>query len=133
MEPWGSPVLTFFHVKKYKLKTTRCFPSFKNLRKRFSKFTYMRFWVSLKMIPLYHTISNAFETSRKRFLTSMSSSRKLYISWVKDNSWLMQESPHLKSDWLEEMSLFSIKNSDISLNINLSRIFPQIGSSDTRR
>ena len=57
MEPWGSPVLTFFHVKKYKLKTTRCFPSFKNLRKRFSKFTDMPFWVSLKMpyqMPLRH-------------------------------------------------------------------------------
>ena len=43
----------------------------------------------------------------------------------------MQESPGLKPDWLREMSLFSIKNWNNLLNINLSRVLPQIGSSDT--
>ena len=48
----------------------------------------------------------------------------------------MQESSSLKPYLLEEMSFqdwISIKNSIISLNINLSRIFPQIGSSATGR
>ena len=45
----------------------------------------------------------------------------------------MQVSPGLKPNLLEEMSLFSMKNWNISLNINLSRIFPQIGCSDTGR
>ena len=43
----------------------------------------------------------------------------------------MHESLDLKPDWLEEISLFSIKYSNISLNNNLPRIFPQIGSSNT--
>ena len=45
----------------------------------------------------------------------------------------MQEFPAVKPDWLEEISLFSRKNSNISLNINLPRISPQISSSDTGR
>ena len=40
----------------------------------------------------------------------------------------MQESPGLNPDWLGEMSSFSIKNLNISLKINFSNIFPQIGS-----
>ena len=101
MEIWGTPALTFFHVENYPLRTTRCFLSFKsslkNLLKsipfsKFSKFPDMRFWVSLKMIPSCHTLSNAFEISRKTILTSRPSSKELYVSWVIDNSWLMQES-----------------------------------------
>ena len=34
-----------------------------------------------------------------------------YISVVIHNNWLMQESPGLKPDWLEEISSLSIKNS----------------------
>ena len=133
MEPWGTPVLTFFHVENCPLRTTLCFLCFKKSSKRFSKFPDLSIWVSLKMIPSCYILSNAFEISRKTLLTSRRSSKELYISWVIDNSWLMQETPGLKPDWLEEMSLFSIKKSNISLNINLSRIFPQIGGSDTGR
>ena len=39
----------------------------------------------------------------------------------------------LKPDWFDEISLFSIKKLNILLNINLSRIFPQIGNNDTGR
>ena len=131
MEPWGTPALTFFTVENCSLRITRCFLSFKKSRKRFSKFPDMPFWVSLKMIPSCQTLSNAFEISRNTRVTSRPSSKELYISWVIDKSWLIQESPCLKPDWLAEISLFSIKNSNISLNINLSRIFPHIGSSDT--
>ena len=133
MEPWGTPALTFFHEKNCPLRTTHCFLSFKKLRKGCSKFPDMPFWVNWKTIPSCHTLSNAFEILRKTLLTSRPSSKELYISWVIDKSWLIQESPGLKPDWMEEISLFSIKNSNISLNINLSRIFPHIGSSDTGR
>ena len=45
----------------------------------------------------------------------------------------MQESPGLKPDWFDEISSFSIKNLNISTNINPSRIFPQIGNNDIGR
>ena len=93
----------------------------------------MPFCFSLKIIPLCQTFSNTFEISRKTPLTSNPSSKDLHISWVIDKSWLIQESPGLKPDWFEEMKLFSIRNLDISLNISLSSIFPQIGSNETGR
>ena len=34
---------------------------------------------------------------------------------------------------MDEMSLFLIKKLNISLNSNLSNVFPQIGNNDTRR
>ena len=45
----------------------------------------------------------------------------------------MQESPDLKPDWFDEISLFSIKDLNISINLNRSRFFPQIRNNDTRR
>ena len=45
----------------------------------------------------------------------------------------MQESPNLKPDWFDEKSLFSTKKLNISLNINLSGIFSEIGNNDTGR
>ena len=45
----------------------------------------------------------------------------------------MQESPGLKLDWFDQISPFSVKNLNISLNINGSRVFLQIGSNDTGR
>ena len=43
----------------------------------------------------------------------------------------MEELPGLKQDQLEEMTIFSMKNWNISLITNLLRIFQQIGTSDT--
>ena len=68
-----------------------------------------------------------FDISRKTPLTSNPSSNDLYISWVIAKSWFMQETPGLNPDWLDEMSSFSIKNSNISKN------FPQISSRDIGR
>ena len=133
MEPWGNQLLTFSYKENCLLRTTRCFLSFKKSRQKFSKSPGMPFWVRLKIIPSYHTLSNAFEISRNTLLTSRPSSKELYITWVIIYSWLMQESPSLKPDWLEWRSLFSMKNSKILLNVNLSRIFPEIGSSDAER
>ena len=48
-------------------------------------------------------------------------------------SGVTQESPGLEPDWFDEIRSSSVNNLNISLNINLSRIFPQIGSDDTGR
>ena len=127
MEAWGTPTLIFLHVENCPLRT------YPKSRKRFSKLPDMPFWISLKIMPSCYTLSNTSEISRKTLLTLRPLSKEPYILWVIDNSWLMQESPILNPDWLEEMSLFSLRNWNISLNIDLSSIFPQICSSDTGR
>ena len=128
MEPWCTLALAFFHAENCLLRITCCFFHLKR-----HPIPYIQFWVSLKMIPSCHTLSNTFEILSNTLLNLRPSSKELYISWLIDNSWLIQESPGLKPDWQEEISLFSIKNLSISLNINLSRFFPHIGSSDTGR
>ena len=45
-----------------------------------------------------------------------------------DRSWLIHESPGLKSDWLGDLKLFSVKNSYMLLYNILSYIFPATGS-----
>ena len=44
--------------------------------------------------------------SRKMPLSSNLSKKPLKISWVIASTWLMQESPSLKLDWLEEVRSF---------------------------
>ena len=59
LESWGTPELFFFHVETYPMRTTHClhcFLFFKKPYKRFSKFSNIPFWVSLKMIPSCHII-----------------------------------------------------------------------------
>ena len=46
---------------------------------------------------------------KKTLLTSNSLSKGVKISWVIDNSWLMQEPPSWKPDWFLEMSLSAEK------------------------
>ena len=49
------------------------------------------------------------DMSKKTLLTSNSLSQDVKISWVIDNSWLLQESSGWKSDWFLEMSLLAEK------------------------
>ena len=44
-----------------------------------------------------------------------------------DNGWLMQKFPGLSPDWFGETRLSSSKKLNISLEISLSKISPQIG------
>ena len=83
------------------------------------------------MRPSCQTFSDAFDISRKTPLTSNPLSNDLYTSWVIAKSWFMQESPGLNPDWLGEISSFSVINLNVSLKINFSKFFPQIGSRDT--
>ena len=47
--------------------------------------------------------------SKKTLLTSNRLSKGVKISWLIDNSWLMQESPGWKPDWFLEISLLAEK------------------------
>ena len=45
----------------------------------------------------------------------------------------MHESPCLKPDWLDDIRLFLMKNSNKLLYIKRSNMFPHIGSNETGR
>ena len=110
MKPWGTPAFKL-HFKGYQI--CHCF--------------------SLKIIPSCHTLSKALHMSRYTLRTSKLSSKDWYLSWVIDQSWLMQESPGLKPDWLWDIRSFSIKNPNNPLNIHHSRILLHTGSKDIGR
>ena len=97
MQPWGTPVSTFFYVEDCPLRTTRSFLSVKKSPKWFSKFPNTSFWLSLNMIPSCYTLSNTFEMLMKTLLTSKPSLKKLYIWQVKDDSRSTQKSPCIKT------------------------------------
>ena len=50
------------------------------------------------MIPSCQTLSKAFDISKKAPLTSAAgfSSKAVWISWIIDNNWAIQESPEKK-------------------------------------
>ena len=51
--------------------------------------------------------------SRKALLTFNPPTKDIKISWVIDNSWLIQESPGWRPDWILEMSLLAEKQINI--------------------
>ena len=63
---------------------------------------------------------------KKNPLTSQPSSNDLYISWVIDKSWLMQESSGLKPDWFWDIKSFSMRKENFLLYNNLPKTFPHI-------
>ena len=133
MEPWGTSALTSDQSEPCQFNKILCFLFLRKSHKIFSKLPDIPFCFDLKMNPLCQTLSNAFDISRKTPLTSNPLSNDLYISWVIAKSWFMQDSLGLIPDWLGETSSFSIKKLIISLKINFSKIFPQIGSRDIWR
>ena len=69
----------------------------------------MLFYFNSKISPSCQTLSKALDMSKKTLLTSHPLSKDEQISWVIDNSWLMQESPGWQPDWFLEMSLLPVK------------------------
>ena len=130
MEIWGAPPLISDQSETCPFNKTLCFLFLRKSHKRFSKLSDIPFCVDLKIRPLHQTLSNAFDISRKIPLTSNTSSNDLYISWAIAKSWFMHESQGLNPNWIGEMNSFSIKNLKISLKINFSKIFSQIGRRD---
>ena len=127
----GTPTLTTVHEKTCPSKLTFYFLSFNKSDKTLSRLPKMLFCFSLKIILLCQNSSNAFEILQKTPFTSNPSSKDLYILWLINKTWLIQESSGLKPDWFEEIKLFSLRNLNISLNISHSNIFLQIGSNKT--
>ena len=82
------------------------------------------------MIPSCQTLSKAFDISKKAPLTSAAgfSSKAVWISWIIDNNWAIQESPEKKPDWEGVKSLLLWKKVKRELYIALSNIFPKIES-----
>ena len=58
-EPWGAHALTPGKEKVCTLSTTLCFVFLKKLNNKFKMISHMLFCLSLKIIPLCHTLSNA--------------------------------------------------------------------------
>ena len=71
----------------------------------------------LKCLKLYLKLQNHHQKVRK----------------VMDRSWLIHESPGLKSDWLGDIKLFSVRNAYILLYKILSNIFPATRRKDIGR
>ena len=69
----------------------------------------MPFCFNLKISPSYQTLPKALDMSKKTLLTSNPLSKDVKISWLIDNSWLMQESPGWKLDWFLERRLLAEK------------------------
>ena len=63
----------------------------------------------MKISPSCQTLSKAFDMSKKTLLTSNSLSKDIKISWVIDNSWVIQGPPGWKPDWFLEMKLLAEK------------------------
>ena len=88
-----------FSCRDLPIEDHTLFFSIKKSSKRFSKFSIFHFELVCRW---YHTLSNAFDLSRKTLLTLSPTSKDSYISWVIDNSWLIQESSGLKPHWFNE-------------------------------
>ena len=133
MESWGTPAVTSDQEADCPLRTTLCFLSLKKFNNRFKRLPDMPFYFSLKIRPSCHILSKALDISRNTLRTSKPTLNDWWISWVIHKGWLMQESLDLKPDLCWDIRSFSIKNSNILLNINRSKILLHVGSKDIGR
>ena len=104
--PWSTPILMRVHEQYFLFKTTLYFLKFKKSVMISRSFPEMSFGFSLYKSPLYHTLSNAFEMSKNIPHTSRPLLKDLWILWVMSRSYLILESPGLKTDWF--MLLYNI-------------------------
>ena len=126
--PWSTPVSMHVHEEYCLFKTTLCFLKFKKSVMISKSFPEMPFGFSLYKC---HTLSNAFEMSKNIPHSSRSSLKDLWILWVMSRSYLILESPGLKTDWLGDISLFSVKYSYILLYFSSNRKLPFLCAGNT--
>ena len=122
MESKKSPALTSSLEDVCPSNTNLCFLFLTKLNSRLKRLRDMSFCFILKIIPLCHTLPKALDMSRNTPQISKLSSNDWHILSVIEESWLTQESPGLKPVWCQEIRSFSIKNLNISLNINCSSV-----------
>ena len=82
IEPCGTPALRLVHVETCPFKTALCFLFLKKSHNKFKSSPNMPFCFNLKMIPSCHTLSNAFDISRKTLLTSNPSSNDFIYLFI---------------------------------------------------
>ena len=80
-------------------------------------------------------MSNALDLSKNTARISFGGSQSKFekVSWFIDRSWFTQESNERTPDWLGLSSLFSSMYLKRELNISLSKLFLNIGKSETGR
>ena len=131
--PWSTPILMHVHEQYFLFKTTLCFLKFKKSVMISKSFPEMSFGFSLYKSPLCHTLSNAFEMSKNIPHTSRPLLKDLWILWVMSRSYLILESHGLKTDWLGDIGLFSVKHSYMLLYNIFSNISQATGSKNIGR
>ena len=88
--------------------------------------------VNLK--PVNQILSNVvhiYKNTTARISFGGSQSKFEKVPWFIDRSWFRQESNGRKPNWLGLSSSFSSMYIKREVNINLSKIFPNIGKSET--
>ena len=65
----------------------------------------MPFFFNLKITPSRQTLSKALDMPKETVLTSNPLTKDVKLSWLIDNSWLIQKSSGWKSDWFLEKNL----------------------------
>ena len=111
-----------FQEEFWPFYTTLSFRYFKKSFKTCNRFPDIPLRVNFRISHSCQTLSKAFDMSKNTPLTSRSLSKDCYISWVIERSWLIEESPGRKPDWLDDNKSFSFKNLYSSLNKSLSKI-----------
>ena len=99
-DPWGTPAWTLVHDKFWSLSTTHCFLFLKKSNKVWRSWPKLPFCFNFKISPSCQTLSKALNMSEKILLTSNPLSKDVKVSWLIGNSWLIQESPGWKPDWI---------------------------------
>ena len=87
IDPCGTPASTGRVSEWWPSSTTRCTRWSRYDEIHVSKFPEISFRFCLNRTPLCHTLSNAFDKSRKTILTSLPSSKASVNLCVMDNSW----------------------------------------------
>ena len=118
------------HEESWPFKTTFCFLSFKKSVRVLKRLSDMPFCFNLKIKPLCHTLSKAFDMSKYTNQTSWSYSKDYYIWCIIDRSCYVKESPGLKPNWLGDIKLYSVKNWNMLSYNNISNILSEIGSKE---
>ena len=103
-DPPGTSASILDHEETRPFHTTQCFPIFKKSMRVLKVLPDIPFCFNLKIKPLCHSLSKAFNMSENTDWTSWWSSKDLQTWWVIDKSWLIHRSPGLKPDWYAKLN-----------------------------
>ena len=133
IEPCGTPARTGDQLEHWPLSTTLWNLLFRKLLRRLRRFPDIPICSSLNINPSCHTLSNAFDISKKFALTSRVGlwSKLAQMSWTMDSNWLWHESDERNPGWGGQRRLISSRKSSNGLKIFFSKILLHIGNNET--